>query len=151
MIENLERVKIDDFKNWPVEEQLCFFIDVIDELSTKCYDAVYHRGGYIFSALSDKGDTLNKRLAIFIDRVDDDLNELEERKVYPYERRYITEEDLTDEVKHVFNELYYVFNVLRKDMTRFNHDTETQSIKDYTEKFDKFSDLVYHSLNGSLF
>lgn len=142
MIENLERVKIDDFKNWSVEEQLCFFIDVIDELSTKCYDAVDHRGGYIFSVLSDEGDTLNKRLAIFVDRVDDALNELEDRKIYPFETQYITKEDLTDEVKHVFNELYYDFNTLRKDMERFNHDEETQSIVDDIEKFDKFSDLV---------
>lgn len=142
MIENLERVKIDDFKNWPVEEQLCFFIDVIDELSTKCYDAVYHRGGYIFSALSDKGDTLNKRLAIFVDKVDDDLNELEERKVYPYERRYITEEDLTKDVKNLLNHLFYTFNTLQEDMKRFNHDEETQSIVDDIEKFDKFVDVI---------
>jgi hypothetical protein len=142
MIENLERVKIDDFKNWPVEEQLCFFIDVIDELSTKCYDAVDHRGGYIFSALSDKGETLNKRLAIFVDRVDDDLNELEERKVYPYERRYITEEDLTKDVKNLLNHLFYTFNTLQEDMKRFNHDEETQSIVDDIEKFDKFVDVI---------
>lgn len=142
MIENLERVKIDDFKNWPVEEQLCFFIDVIDELSTKCYDAVYHRGGYIFSALSDKGDTLNKRLAIFVDKVDDDLNELEERKVYPYEIRYITEEDLTKDVKNLLNHLFYTFNTLQEDMKRFNHDEETQSIVDDIEKFDKFVDVI---------
>ena len=142
MIENLERVKIDDFKNWPVEEQLCFFIDVIDELFTKCYDAVYHRGGYIFSALSDKGDTLNKRLAIFVDKVDDDLNELEERKVYPYERRYITEEDLTKDVKNLLNHLFYTFNTLQEDMKRFNHDEETQSIVDDIEKFDKFVDVI---------
>ena len=142
MIENLERVKIDDFKNWPVEEQLCFFIDVIDELSTKCYDAVYHRGGYIFSALSDKGDTLTKRLAIFVDKVDDDLNELEERKVYPYERRYITEEDLTKDVKNLLNHLFYTFNTLQEDMKRFNHDEETQSIVDDIEKFDKFVDVI---------
>lgn len=142
MIENLERVKIDNFKNWPVEEQLCFFIDVIDELSTKCYDTVYHRGGYIFSALSDKGDTLNKRLAIFVDKVDDDLNELEERKVYPYERRYITEEDLTKDVKNLLNHLFYTFNTLQEDMKRFNHDEETQSIVDDIEKFDKFVDVI---------
>jgi hypothetical protein len=141
-MENLERVKIDDFKNWPVEEQLCFFIDVIDELSTKCYDAVDHRGGYIFSALSDKGETLNKRLAIFVDRVDDDLNELEERKVYPYERRYITEEDLTKDVKNLLNHLFYTFNTLQEDMKRFNHDEETQSIVDDIEKFDKFVDVI---------
>ena len=142
MIENLERVKIDDFKNWSVEEQLCFFIDVIDELSTKCYDAVDHRGGYIFSALSDKGDTLNKRLTIFVDCVDDDLNELEERKVYPYEIRYITEEDLTKDVKNLLNHLFYTFNTLQEDMKRFNHDEETQSIVDDIEKFDKFVDVI---------
>lgn len=143
MIENLERVKIDDFKNWSVEEQLCFFIDVIDELSTKCYDAVDHRGGYIFSALSDKGDTLNKRLAIFVDHVDDALDELKERKVYPFEIRYLTKEDLTEDVKEIFNDLYCSFNTLRKDIRRFNHDEETQSIVDDIEKFDKFVDFIF--------
>ena len=142
MIENIERVKTYDFKNWPVEEQLCFFIDVIDELSTKCYDAVDHRGGYIFSALSDKGDTLNKRLAIFVDHVDDALDELKERKVYTFEKRYITKEDLTEEVKHVFNELYYTLQALRQDMSRFNHDEETKSIVDDIEKFYEFAGLV---------
>ena len=143
MIENIERVKTYDFKNWPVEEQLLFFLKEVDELSTKCYDAVDPRGGYIFSALSDKGDTLNKRLAIFVDHVDDALDELEERKIYPFETRYITKEDLTDEVKHMFNELYYDFNVLRKDMTRFNHDEETQSIVGDIEKFDQFVGLIF--------
>lgn len=143
MIENVERVKTYDFKNWPVEEQLCFFIDVIDELSTKCYDAVDHRGGYIFSALSDKGDTLNKRLAIFVDHVDDALDELEERKIYPFETRYITKEDLTDKVKHVFNELFYTYQDLRQNMRRSNHDEETQSIVDDIEKFDQFVGLIF--------
>lgn len=150
-MENLEQIKFDDFKNWSVEKQLLFFLKEVDELSTKCYDAVDHREPFIFSYLADAKDSLTKRLAIFVKQVDNALDELEERNVYTFDKRYITEEDLTDEVKHVFNELYYDFNVLRKDMTRFNHDTETQSIKDYTEKFDKFSDLVYHSLNGSLF
>ncbi len=147
-MENLERVKIDDFKNWSVEEQLLFFLKEIDELSTKCYDAVDHREPFIFSYLADTKDSLNRQLAVFVKQVDKALDELEERKVYTFEKRYITEEDLTDEVKHVFNELYYSFNILRKDMTRFNHDVETQSIKDYTEKFDKFSDLVHQSLNS---
>lgn len=146
-MENLERVKIDDFKNWSVEEQLLFFLEEIDELSTKCYDAVDHREPFIFSYLADAEESLTKRLAVFVKQVDKALDELEERKVYTFEKRYITEEDLTEDVKHVFNELYYSFNILRKDMTRFNHDAETQSIKDYTEKFDKFSDLVYQSLN----
>jgi hypothetical protein len=150
-MENLEQVNFDDFKNWSIEQQLCLFLDVIYELSTKCYDAVDHREPFIFSYLADAKDSLTRRLAIFVKNVDNSFDELEERNVYTFDKRYITEEDLTDEVKHVFNELYYDFNVLRKDMTRFNHDTETQSIKDYTEKFDKFSDLVYHSLNGSLF
>ena len=107
-----------------------------------------HREPFIFSYLAEAKDSLTKRLAIFVKNVDDSFDELEERKVWMLEKHYITKEDLTEEVKDVFNDLYYSFNVLRKDMTLFNHDEETQSIKEYTEKFDKFSDLVYHSLNS---
>ena len=149
-MENLEQIKFDDFKNWSVEKQLRFFLEEIDELATKCYDAVDHREPFIFSKLADAEDSLTKQLAIFVKYVDNAFDELEERKVYTFEKRNITKEELTEEVKHVLNELYYSFNALRKEMTRFNHDTETQSIKDYTEKFDKFSDLVYRSLNGWL-
>ena len=35
-MENLEQIKIDDFKNWSVEKQLLFFLKEIDELATKC-------------------------------------------------------------------------------------------------------------------
>ena len=147
-MENLEQIKIDDFKNWSVEEQLLFFLKEVDELATKCYDAVDHREPFIFSYLAEAKDSLTKQLAIFVKNVDDSFDELEERKVWMLEKHYITKEDLTEEVKDVFNDLYYSFNDLRKDMTRFNHDEETQSIKEYTEKFDKFSDLVYHSLNS---
>ena len=142
-MENLEQIKIDDFKNWSVEGQLLFFLEEVDELSTKCYDAVDHREPFIFSYLADAEDSLTKRLAIFVKNVDSSLDELEERKVYTFEKRYITEEDLTEEVKHVFNELFYTYQVLRQDMRRFNHDKETQSIVDNIEKFDQFVDFIF--------
>lgn len=142
-MENLEQIKIDDFKNWSVEEQLLFFLEEVDELSTKCYDAVDHREPFIFSYLADAEDSLTKRLAIFVKYVDSFLDELEERKVYMFEKRYIKKEDLTEEVKHVFNELFYTYQVLRQDMRRFNHDEETQNIVDDIEKIDKFIELVF--------
>lgn len=141
-MENLEQIKIDDFKNWSVEEQLLFFLKEIDELSTKCYDAVDHRDPFIFSYLADTKDSLNRQLAVFVKQVDKALDELEERKVYTFEKRYITKEDLTEEVKHVFNELYYTLQALRQDMSRFNHDEETKSIVDDIEKFYEFVGLV---------
>ena len=141
-MENLEQIKIDDFKNWSVEEQLLFFLKKIDELSTKCYDAVDHRDPFIFSYLADTKDSLNRQLAVFVKQVDKALDELEERKVYTFEKRYITKEDLTEEVKHVFNELYYTLQALRQDMSRFNHDEETKSIVDGIEKFYEFAGLV---------
>lgn len=141
-MENLEQIKIDDFKNWSVEEQLLFFLKEIDELSTKCYDAVDHREPFIFSYLADTKDSLTRQLAVFVKQVDKALDELEERKVYTFEKRYITKEDLTEEVKHVFNELYYTLQALRQDMSRFNHDEETKSIVDDIEKFYEFTGLV---------
>lgn len=141
-MENLEQIKIDDFKNWSVEEQLLFFLKEIDELSTKCYDAVDHREPFIFSYLADTKDSLTRQLALFVKQVDKALDELEERKVYTLEKRYITKEDLTEEVKHVFNELYYTLQALRQDMSRFNHDEETKSIVDGIEKFYEFVGLV---------
>lgn len=141
-MENLEQIKIDDFKNWSVEEQLLFFLKEIDDLSTKCYDAVDHREPFIFSYLADTKDSLNRQLAVFVKQVDKALDELEERKVYTFEKRYITKEDLTEEVKHVFNELYYTLQALRQDMSRFNHDEETKSIVDDIEKFYEFVGLV---------
>ena len=140
-MENLEQIKIDDFKNWSVEEQLLFFLKEIDDLSTKCYDAVDHREPFIFSYLADTKDSLTRQLALFVKQVDKALDELEERKVYTFEKRYITKEDLTEEVKHVFNELYYTLQALRQDMSRFNHDEETKSV-DGIEKFYEFAGLV---------
>lgn len=142
-MENLEQIKIDDFKNWSVEKQLLFFLKEVDELATKCYDAVDHREPFIFSYLDEAKDSLTKRLAIFVKNVDDSFDELEERKVWMLEKHYITKEELTEEVKNVFNVLYYTYQGLRQDMRRFNHDTETQSIVDDIEKFDQFVGLIF--------
>ena len=142
-MENLEQIKIDDFKNWSVEKQLLFFLKEVDELATKCYDAVDHREPFIFSYLAEAKDSLTKRLAIFVKNVDDSFDELEERKVWMLEKHYITKEELTEEVKNVFNVLYYTYQGLRQDMRRFNHDTETQSIVDDIEKFDQFVGLIF--------
>ena len=142
-MENLEQIKIDDFMDWPIEKQLCFFLEGIDELATKCYDAVDHREPFIFSYLADAKDSLTRRLAVFVKNVDNSFDELEERKAWMLEKRYITKEDLTEEVKYVFNNLYYTYQGLRQDMRRFNHDEETQSIVDDIEKFDKFVELIF--------